>query len=232
MDELDKTPWMTAALKFKGLEELDGYSRNNPEILKMYAETGQPQSNDEVPWCSAMVNAAFYRAKLPQYMTRKLTAKSWLNAPAMEKVPLKKLRYGDIVIMHRGDPSSWQGHVAFFVRWTKDGRMVLFGGNQNDEANETAYSTAKFAGARRPIYTPVPLFKPTPKPEPLPPPPVKKRESTATETATSTATLGGALLGALQSPNVWIGIAIVALAAVAVVGYYYWWKPRQANRQS
>jgi uncharacterized protein (TIGR02594 family) len=214
----DQTPWMTSALKFKGLQELEGYSRNNPAILQMYNDAGSPQSNDEVPWCSAMVNSAFYRAKLPQYMTKNLTAKSWLTAPQMTKVSLKNLRYGDIVVMHRGDPSSWQGHVAFFVRWTKDGRMVLFGGNQNDEANETAYSTAKFAGARRPIYTPpVEQYKPAPAPDL----PVPKPKSSKTEKAGWSAACGGLILGALQSPNFWIGAAVVVSGLIVAYWYFY-----------
>lgn len=62
-----------------------------------------------------------------------------------------KLKYGDVVIMDSSipDAASWQGHVAFYVGMTPDGKIQLFGGNQNDSINISQFDTELIYGIRR-----------------------------------------------------------------------------------
>ena len=61
------------------------------------------------------------------------------------------LKYGDVVIMDSSNPKaeSWQGHVAFYVGMTPDGKIQLFGGNQNDSINISQFDTKLIYGIRR-----------------------------------------------------------------------------------
>ena len=61
------------------------------------------------------------------------------------------LKYGDVVIMDSSNPkaASWQGHVAFYVGMTPDGKIQLFGGNQNDSINIAQFDTELIYGIRR-----------------------------------------------------------------------------------
>ena len=53
--------------------------------------------------------------------------------------------------MDRSGPNaqSWQGHVAFYVGMSPDGKIQLLGGNQNDTINVTPYDTELIYGIRR-----------------------------------------------------------------------------------
>ena len=61
------------------------------------------------------------------------------------------LKYGDVVIMDssRANAASWEGHVAFYVGMSPDGRIQLLGGNQNDSINVTPFDTKLIYGIRR-----------------------------------------------------------------------------------
>jgi uncharacterized protein (TIGR02594 family) len=62
-----------------------------------------------------------------------------------------KLKYGDVVIMNSSNPNaaSWNGHVAFYVGMTPNGKIQLFGGNQNDSINIAQFDTKLIYGIRR-----------------------------------------------------------------------------------
>ena len=62
-----------------------------------------------------------------------------------------KLKYGDVVIMDSSNPkaASWEGHVAFYVGMSPDGKIQLLGGNQNDSINVTPFDTELIYGIRR-----------------------------------------------------------------------------------
>lgn len=232
MPAVNMTPWMDVSLKYKGIHEIDG-DENNPNIMRFYIEAGMPQDSEEVPWCSAAMNAFFYECGLTQFMTHNLMAKSWLSAPNMEKIKLKDIRYGDIVIFNRGGPSSGLGHVTNFVRWADDGSSIICrGGNQHDSINESRFGTDNIAGIRRPIYHPVDGYK-VPEPEDKMPPLVTAtaivpQPPSKTPSATEMAAGGAGVLAAMQSHTWWIAAGIILVAAV-VIGYL-WWRSRYAKK--
>jgi uncharacterized protein (TIGR02594 family) len=99
-------------------------------------------------------------ARAGQKGTGSLAARSYLNWG--KPVDRKDARPGDIVVFKRGN-SSWQGHVAFFV---KDGgsTITVLGGNQADAVNRRAYPAASLLGIRRGAETPPPQPAPTTNP--------------------------------------------------------------------
>lgn len=131
------------ALKQIGIKEIAGKT-DNPEVLKYFNEIGYDGTKlkDETAWCSAFVNWIAKKAGLPY--TGKLNARSWLKVG--KKVLNPKM--GDVVVFWRESPSSWKGHVAFFVRETKNYVYVL-GGNQNNQVKISAYPKKRLLQYRR-----------------------------------------------------------------------------------
>jgi uncharacterized protein (TIGR02594 family) len=117
-----------------GIEEISG-SDNNPQIVKYATETNIAGiTNDEIPWCSSFVNWCAKRAGL-QY-SGKPNARSWLNVGTKTTQP----EPGDVVIFWRGNPQSWEGHVALFLGFSDDlSRVFVIGGNQGNRVSVSAY---------------------------------------------------------------------------------------------
>jgi len=131
------------ALSQVGIKEIPG-KKDNPEVLKYFNEIGFNGSKlkDETAWCSAYANWVCKTAGLP--FTGKLNARSWNKIGS--KVTNPKL--GDVVVFWRESPQSWKGHVAFFIRETRNWVYVL-GGNQNNEVKISAYPKNKILSYRR-----------------------------------------------------------------------------------
>ena len=141
------------ARKYDGLKEWAEGS--NPEIDKMFADVGHAGSRDDVPWCAAFVGAMLKRAGLKG--TGKLNARSYLDWGT--PVDRKDAKPGDVVVFKRGN-STWQGHVAFFVK-DKGALIDVLGGNQSNAVNVKGYQASKLLGIRR---APVADHKPTTNP--------------------------------------------------------------------
>lgn len=131
------------AQKFIGEKEIAG-SRDNPEIVGWLREIAPWVEHDETAWCSAFVNSM---ASLSGYEhTDKLNARSWLDAGV--HVELENARPGDVVIFWRSSPSSWKGHVGFFV--SHEGSYInTLGGNQANRVSIANYPENRLLGVRR-----------------------------------------------------------------------------------
>jgi uncharacterized protein (TIGR02594 family) len=128
-----------------GLKEVTG-AVHNPKIAEFFAKAGHPQvKSDEISWCAAFVGACLVDAGMKG--TGKLTARSYLDWG--DPVELEDAQPGDIVVLWRGSPSSWQGHVGFFHSATPSS-VKLIGGNQADAVNVTGYPKSRVLGVRRP----------------------------------------------------------------------------------
>lgn len=117
-----------------GVEEIPGQA-NNPQIVRYAEETNiNGITDDEVPWCSTFVNWCAKQAGL-QY-SGKPNARSWLNVGTKVSVP----EPGDVVVFWRGNPQSWEGHVALFLGFSEDlTRVFVIGGNQGNRVSVSAY---------------------------------------------------------------------------------------------
>ena len=129
------------ARKYDGLKEWAEGS--NPEIDKMFADVGHAGNRDDVPWCAAFVGAMLKRAGLKG--TGKLNARSYLDWGV--PVDRKDAKPGDVVVFKRGN-STWQGHVAFFVK-DKGALIDVLGGNQSNAVNVKGYQASQLLGIRR-----------------------------------------------------------------------------------
>jgi len=117
---------------------------SNPKINEYFADVGFKSMTDETAWCAAFAGSMLKRAKLPH--TGKLTARSYLDWG--KPVELDKAEPGDVVVLWRGSPDGWQGHVGFYVR--KDGKTIyLLGGNQSNQVNVSGYKEDRVLGVRR-----------------------------------------------------------------------------------
>lgn len=94
-------------------------------------------------WCAGFANAVLGASGVRG--TGSLTAKSFLEWGKPTDQPSK----GDVVVLHRGDPSSWQGHVGFFVGFQGD-KVLILGGNQGNRVSVQAFPRDRIAGFRVP----------------------------------------------------------------------------------
>jgi uncharacterized protein (TIGR02594 family) len=117
---------------------------SNPKVVAYYRDAGHPEVKDDaVAWCAAFVGAMLKRAGMPN--TGLLTARSYLKWG--DGVNLDQARPGDVVVFKRGN-STWEGHVAFFVKQNGTNIEVL-GGNQRDAVNISRYPVSQLLGIRR-----------------------------------------------------------------------------------
>lgn len=119
----------------------------NPRITEYHAGTNISGYDDKASWCSSFVNWSLAQAGIQG--TGSALAKSWLGWGE----PLARPVVGCIAILWRDDPSSWKGHVGFYLR-EDDEFIYLFGGNQLEQVREHFYPKATVLGYRWPPTCP------------------------------------------------------------------------------
>lgn len=130
------------ALDYIGQEEKAGYEDNNPVIVGMIRRVWSWAKEDEIPWCSAFMNAIAEELSLEK--TNTLAARDWLDVGEEIEEPEK----GDVAIFWRESISSWKGHVGIFVRKDSENIWVL-GGNQGNKVSISPYPIYRLLGFRR-----------------------------------------------------------------------------------
>ena len=137
---------LEAAGRYLGAAEWPG-AQHNPVIQGMFAAVGHSRSEaDETPWCAAFVGAVLAELGLPH--TGRLNARSYLDWGV--PVGAAEVRAGDVVILWRGQPAGWQGHVGFVVRFEGD-RVIVRGGNQGNRVSDAGYPVSRVLGYRRAV---------------------------------------------------------------------------------
>ena len=117
---------------------------DNPKVVAYFKDSGNAGvTDDETAWCAAFVGAMLARSGVKP--TGKLNARSYLDWGI--PVDRKDAKPGDVVVFKRGN-SSWQGHVAFFVK-DKGALIEVLGGNQSNAVNVKGYQASKLLGIRR-----------------------------------------------------------------------------------
>lgn len=138
------------AQRFVGLRETAG-PKDNGFIVWAHSLCGLDAA-DEVPWCSAFVNALAWMLRLPR--SKSSAARSWLAVGT--PIQLTDACPGfDVVIFKRGngpqpgpDVLKAPGHVALFG--ALEGEHVLVcGGNQGDQVSLARFPVADVLGVRR-----------------------------------------------------------------------------------
>lgn len=117
---------------------------HNPKVVQYFHDVGHEWvQDDETAWCAAFVGSMLKRSGSPH--TGKLNARSYLDWG--EPVDLEQATPGDIVVLWRGAPDSWQGHVGFFVS-RQGAHIKVLGGNQADQVNIKRYPVSRLLGVR------------------------------------------------------------------------------------
>jgi uncharacterized protein (TIGR02594 family) len=129
-------------LRHYGMKEIFGPT-HNPEIVAMFKDIGYDWvKDDETAWCSASLN--YFCKKLGYEKSGKLDARSWLQMP----IQVLKPTMGDVVVLWRNDPNSWEGHVGLYIAGDINDIYVL-GGNQNNMINISSYPRNRILGFRQ-----------------------------------------------------------------------------------
>jgi uncharacterized protein (TIGR02594 family) len=141
-DLLDHMPWMTLALKKRGLHE----GRDNAE-LRAFLKSDGPTLGDpaQLPWCGDFVETCI-AVTLPTSTlpTNPYLARNWLKFGATVD-PC----FGAVMVFWRGKRSGTSGHVGFYYSEDDDVYHVL-GGNQSNSVNVTSLRKERLLGARMP----------------------------------------------------------------------------------
>lgn len=121
-----------------GTKEIPG-SDDNQRIVDYASESGiSGVEDDETPWCSIFVNWVCHKLGLEK--SDKPNARSWAGVGK----EIFKPKPGDIVVFWRESPTSWKGHVAFFLGYSGDlSQVYCIGGNQGNAVSIAAYDASK-----------------------------------------------------------------------------------------
>lgn len=138
--ELPEPKWLTIARGELGVKEWYG-GKDNPRIVEYHQTCSLKATDDETPWCSALVNWCMIQAGL--YGTNSAAAISWMQWGVA--IPLAQGLPGDIAVFAR----TGGNHVGFHLSHDDNAIRVL-GGNQSDEVNIATFSRVRFLGLRRP----------------------------------------------------------------------------------
>ena len=132
------------ASQYLGMQEIVG-EKNNHVIVKWFHDIGFNWiRNDETAWCSCGMN--WWAMQLGLERSGKLDARSWLDVGL--KIVTNPIP-GDVVILYRGDPNSWTGHVGLLMGFDLFKNINMLGCNQNNEVNITPKDKIRLLGYRR-----------------------------------------------------------------------------------
>ena len=133
---------MQEAVSRLGVAEIKGL-QHNKLILSWWVKTGAWIRDDDQPWCGLLTAICLIDTghEVPKQFYRAL---KWLEYGLPCTVGV-----GAIAVMKR----QGGGHVAFVAGKTKDGKIVLLGGNQGDRVCYAAVMPENIIGYRRPFNT-------------------------------------------------------------------------------
>ncbi len=139
--------WLDIAFAEVGVSALPPGS-SNPRITEYHAGTNIAGYDDKASWCSSFVNWSL--AQVGIVGTGSALARSWLTWGEQLREPM----VGCVVVLWREEPTSWRGHVGYYLR--EEGELVyLLGGNQLEQVREHFYPKACVLGYRWPSEHPV-----------------------------------------------------------------------------
>jgi len=134
--------WMPIADAERGVRRFSP-GETNPRIVEYNNTTQLVGYDDKISWCSSFINWCMAGAGVCG--TGSALARSWLDWGAAIDTPI----YGCVVVLTRDDPTSWHGHVGFYLRHDET-TIHLLGGNQLDEVRELDYPISSVLGYRWP----------------------------------------------------------------------------------
>tara|TARA_R110000796_G_scaffold16675_3_gene51955 strand:+ start:492 stop:3311 length:2820 start_codon:yes stop_codon:yes gene_type:complete len=134
------TDLISTAESVLGFDEV----KQKDTLTNFLSEGGVDIDPSQTAWCAAFVNATLSKTGLDG--TRVLNARSFLDWGSEVTEP----QLGDVVVLYRGNPDGWQGHVGFFKGFDENGDILILGGNQGDSVSVSSYDKDRLLGYRRP----------------------------------------------------------------------------------
>lgn len=132
---------MSVAKSYLGANE----TRDTKVLAEFFEKAGgQKLDPAKTAWCAAFVNAALGASG--QQGTGTLLARDFLKVGTATDRPAE----GDIVVLTRGDPRGWQGHVGFYAGRDSNGNVLVLGGNQGNKVSVQSYPASRVLGYRKP----------------------------------------------------------------------------------
>lgn len=119
--------WLERAKSYIGTKEVKG-EKHNPKIIDWWIKIKSNIRDDESPWCGAFVSGVLEECDIQS--SRSPAARSYLKWGQEVDACV-----GAIVVLWRGSPDGWQGHVGFLVGRDPWGNLLILGGNQGDEVS-------------------------------------------------------------------------------------------------
>lgn len=126
-------PWLDVGEKLIGTAEIPG-PKHSAVIIKWLEKLRAWWRSDEVPWCGVFVAHCLVESGLP-IIPLWMRAKAW--ADYGEKIPFPIP--GCIVVFDR----VGGGHVGFAVGETREGRLLVLGGNQGNKVSVAAFDRSR-----------------------------------------------------------------------------------------
>jgi len=127
--------------------EVDGNNRG--ASIRKYFQAVDP-SLYPAPWCAAFVSwciaqayARVYRSRPPFQLST--SAKKLFRAACRAGARVETPEVGDLVCWHRGDPSSWKGHIGIVVAVTNRGSIYWVDGNGSGPRGEVQTRHARIS---------------------------------------------------------------------------------------
>jgi uncharacterized protein (TIGR02594 family) len=138
-----KSPrWLEIAFAEVGVSAYPPGS-SNLRITEYHQDTNVAGYDDKASWCSSFVNWSLAKAGIAG--TRSALARSWLEWGDALDLPIP----GCIAVLWREQPTSWRGHVGYYLRQDEE-FVYLLGGNQLGQVREHFYPKSSVLGYRWP----------------------------------------------------------------------------------
>lgn len=136
------------AATYYGLEEKHGPDSEQVILDIIHRIFPGWRDDSSIAWCSLFMIeiAQNVGAEDTTHLKHPGLARGWLKVG--QEIELEKLKFGDVVILTRGNPNNGKGHVGFFVNMLDD-RIYLLGGNQSNRVCVDDYDINRFLGGRR-----------------------------------------------------------------------------------
>lgn len=140
----DYTPWMDEIERVMGLHEVHHKKRLWDWLRSDGGTVGDPS---QVPWCGDAVQTAI-ALSMPD---EPIPTNPYLAANWMKFGKSVEPQFGSVLVFWRGSPSSWKGHVGFYVGET-DTHYLVRGGNQQNKVCDSfiAKNRLREGGSRWP----------------------------------------------------------------------------------
>lgn len=144
---MTEPPWLDIARAEIGVC-IHPAGSSHPRIGEYHRHAGIPGYDDKVSWCSSFINWSL--AQVGIVGTGSALARSWLDWGQSLEEPV----LGCVTVLWREDPSSWKGHVGYYLRHDAE-NVHLLGGNQLAQVREHFYPRTTILAHRWPAGVPI-----------------------------------------------------------------------------